>query len=51
MARVELMSGIQSISGRMGDLVFRTNKATGKVYVSMWPRKRKNARMKLQGQS
>ena len=40
MAKVELMPGIQSISGRVGDLVFRTNKTTGQVYVTLQPRKR-----------
>ena len=44
MAKVELMPGIQSISGRVGDLVFRTHKATGKVYVTLMPRKRKPAK-------
>ncbi len=42
MAKVELMPGIKSISGRVGDLVFRTNKKTGKVYVHMAPKKPKN---------
>ncbi len=41
MARVELMPGIESISGRMGDFVFRTSKKTGKVYVHLMPRKEK----------
>ncbi len=44
MAKVTLMPGIQSISGRVGDMVFRTNKATGTVYVCMIPRKRKPAK-------
>ena len=38
MAAVELMPGIKSISGRVGDLVFRTNKTTGKVTVHYMPR-------------
>lgn len=33
MARIRMMSGIASISGRMGNYCFRTMKATGKVYV------------------
>jgi len=41
MARVELMPGIESISGRMGDMIFRTSKTTGKVYVSYQPRRKK----------
>ena len=40
MARVELMPGIAAISGRMGDLVFRTSKTTGKVFVRLQPKKR-----------
>ena len=41
MAQVELMPGIKSISGRVGDFVFRTNKATGKVTVMLSPRPKK----------
>jgi len=41
MAKVTLMPGIESISGRVGDFVFRTNKTTGKVYVTLQPRKPK----------
>ena len=41
MARIELMPGIKSISGRMGDLIFRTNKAIGKVTVMLSPRPKK----------
>ena len=33
MARVRTMSGIASISGRLGNYCFRTMKATGKVYM------------------
>lgn len=33
MARIRMMSGIASISGRMGNYCFRTMKATGKVYM------------------
>ena len=41
MARVELIPGIQSISGRVGDFVFRTSRATGKVTVTYQPRPKK----------
>lgn len=41
MARVELACGIESISGRMGDMIFKTRKDTGKVYVYMRPRTRR----------
>ena len=37
MARVEMMSGIASISGRIGNYCFRTMKSTGKVYVHSLP--------------
>ena len=33
MAKVTTMSGIVSISGRLGNYCFRTMKATGKVYM------------------
>ena len=33
MAKVTTMSGIASISGRLGNYCFRTMKATGKVYM------------------
>lgn len=33
MAQIRMMSGIASISGRMGSCCFRTMKATGKVYM------------------
>ena len=39
MAKVTLIPGIASISGRIGDWVFRTSKATGQVTVSLRPRK------------
>ena len=42
MAKVTLMPGIQSISGRVGDWVFRTSKKTGKISVTYMPRERKN---------
>ena len=41
MAKVELMPGIVSLSGRVGDLVFRTSKKTGQVTVQFAPRKKK----------
>ena len=44
MARVELMPGIQSISGRLGDLVFRTYKKTGKVTVTLMPREKRGTK-------
>ena len=40
MAKVTLMDGIQSISGRLGDVCYRTHK-NGTVVVSMLPRKRR----------
>ena len=33
MAKITLMSGIASISGRVGNCCFRTMRATGKVYM------------------
>ena len=46
MARVTLMPGIESISGRLGDLVFRTHKATGKVTVTLSPRVKRGTKVK-----
>jgi hypothetical protein len=40
MAKVTLMDGIQSISGRLGDVCYRTQK-NGTVVVSMLPRKQR----------
>lgn len=37
MAQVTLPAGIESISGRLGNVCFRTMKATGKVYVHPIP--------------
>ena len=45
MAKVELMPGIQSISGRLGDLVFRTYKKTGKVTVTLMPREKRGTKV------
>ena len=39
MARVEMMSGIASVSGRLGNYCFRTMKSTGKVYLHTIPSK------------
>lgn len=37
MAQVTLPAGIESISGRLGNVCFRTMKATGRVYVHQIP--------------
>ena len=41
MAEVKLPAGIASISGKMGNVCFRTMKATGKVYMMSMPQARK----------
>lgn len=41
MARVTLPMGIRSISGKVGNVCFRTMKGSGKVYMSILPQKRK----------
>ena len=41
MARVELPMGISKISGKMGNVCFRTMKATGRVYMNALPSGRK----------
>lgn len=41
MARVTLPMGIVSISGKVGDVCFRTMKKTGTVYMAHLPRARK----------
>ncbi len=41
MVRVTLPSGIESLSGRFGDVCFRTMKKTGTVYMAHLPRARK----------
>ena len=41
MAKVTLPMGIESISGRLGNVCFRTMKATGKVYMGSLPQARK----------
>lgn len=40
MAQVTLPAGVESISGRLGNVCFRTMKATGKTYISGLPSKR-----------
>lgn len=40
MAKVNMMGGIASISGRLGNYSFRTMKKSGKVYVHTLPSKR-----------
>jgi len=39
MAKITMMPGIASISGRVGNYSFRTMRATGKVYVRSMARK------------
>lgn len=41
MARVTFPMGIEKISGRVGNVCFRTMKATGKVYVGRMPEGRR----------
>ena len=41
MAQVTLPMGIRSISGKVGNVCFRTMKTTGKVYVGSLPQARK----------
>lgn len=41
MAKVTLPMGIRSISGKVGNVCFRTMKATGKVYLGSLPQARK----------
>ena len=41
MAKVTLPMGIISISGKVGNVCFRTMKSTGKVYMGSLPRTRK----------
>lgn len=40
MARVTFPMGIERVSGRVGDVCFRTMKATGRTYMSSMPSKR-----------
>ena len=40
MAKVTTMSGIASISGRLGNYCFRTMKKSGKVYIHTLPSKK-----------
>ena len=41
MARVTLPMGIQGISGKVGDVCFRTMKATGRTYMVRLPSRRR----------
>lgn len=41
MAKVTLPMGISSISGKVGNICFRTMKGTGKVYMGSLPQARK----------
>ena len=43
MARVTTMSGIASISGRLGEYCFRTMRRTGKVYIHQMPSKKRQS--------
>ena len=43
MAKVNLPMGIRSISGKVGNVCFRTMKGSGKVYMSTLPAARKSA--------
>ena len=47
MAKVTLMPGIQSISGRMGDFIFRTSKRTGEVTMTFRPKPRKQEKLNI----
>ena len=47
MAKVTLMPGIQSISGRVGDFIFRTSKRTGEVTMTLRPKPRKQAKLNI----
>ena len=46
MAKITMMSGIASISGRVGNCCFRTMKATGKVYMHQVKDERQKSRVK-----
>ena len=46
MAKITLMSGIASISGRVGNCCFRTMKATGKVYMHQVKAKSQESRVR-----
>ena len=41
MVRVTLPAGIESLSGRFGDVCFRTMKATGRTYMVRLPSRRR----------
>ena len=46
MAKIGMMPGIASISGRVGNCCFRTMKATGKVYMHQMPSKEQKGPVK-----
>ena len=46
MAKITLMSGIASISGRVGNCCFRTMKSTGKVYMHQVKAKSQESRVR-----
>ena len=46
MARVTLPAGIECISGRVGNVCFRTMKATGKVYMHQIPSEQPKKKMR-----
>ena len=48
MAKIRMMSGIASISGRLGNYCFRTMRATGKVYMHALPGE--DERLKVKGE-
>ena len=48
MAKIQMMSGIASISGRLGNYCFRTMRASGKVYMHTLPGK--DERLKEKGE-
>ncbi len=43
MAKIKMMAGIASISGRLGNYCFRTMKSTGKVYMHQMSSKEQKA--------
>ena len=46
MAKIKMMPGIASISGRLGNYCFRTMRKTGKVYMYVAPIKDEKLKMK-----
>jgi hypothetical protein len=43
MAKVKMMAGIAAISGRLGDMYFRTTKKTGRISLCNRPKRRVTA--------